>query len=77
MHQNRGTHSTGDLSGSGGDCVCDLCQSANDREDGGERAGMFNPDSKIPPFGGIFKVQARANRCTGANRTAPLPGVLE
>ena len=77
LHQKGDTHSTGDLSGSAGDCVCDLCQSANDREDGGERAGMFNPDSKIPPFGGIFKVQARAIGCTGANKTVPLPGVLK
>jgi hypothetical protein len=77
LHQKGDTRTPPDPPVSAGDCVCDPRQSANDRDNEGERAGMFNPDAKIHPFGGTVKVHVSANQCTGANEVVPLQGVLD
>ncbi len=73
----REAHTPPDPSGSPGDCVCDLCRNAHGDGDGGERAGMFDSDSKYPLFIDNARVQVSVILRTRANTKGqvPLPGV--
>jgi len=77
LHQKRDAHPPPDPPGSAGVCVCDPCQRAHDREDGGNRVGIEYQANEGRPFDRTGGVRPGAIRCAGAKRPTILPGVLD